>query len=100
MIYDLDKKENAFQDYKDSASLIAEYKKSDNKQKFKRENYQGFKKFDNAKRNIYLLKKDYNITNFKELDEFRKNLLVERNNIYLLSNQLLKNTESKYGVNL
>ena len=93
MIYDLDKKENAFQDYKDSASLIAEYKKSDNKQKFKRENYQGFKKFDNAKRNIYLLKKDYNITNFKELDEFRKNLLVERNNIYLLSNQLLKNTE-------
>ena len=41
-----------------------------------------------------LLKKDYNINSFEELDEFRGKLLVERNDIYLSSNLLLKGLEN------
>lgn len=82
ILYDIEKKAGAYQDYKDSASLIAEYKKSDNKQQFKKENYQGFKKFDNAKKNMNLLRKDYNINSFEELLEYKNIVSQERDRLY------------------
>lgn len=91
ILYDLEKMESAFQDYKDSASMIAEYKKSDNKKEFKRKNYQGFKKFDNAKRNMYLLKRDYGINSFSDLEKFKEKLLEERNEVYFTANKILRN---------
>lgn len=82
LIRDLERKESAFQDYKDSASLIADYKKAKNKKEFKSNHYQEFKKFDNAKRNINLLKRDYAIDNIDDLISLKDKLKSERDIIY------------------
>lgn len=83
LIQDLSKKENAFQDFKDSASLIAEYKKADNKKEFKSNHYAEFKKFDKAKRNMYLLKRDHGISSEEELLSLKDDLKEERKNIFV-----------------
>ncbi len=95
MLHELNKMESAFQDYEDSAPLIAEYKRSKDKRKFKRENYQGFKKFDMAKRDMYLLKKNYGIKYSAELILLKEDLTEERNKIYLAANKILKNREKE-----
>lgn len=82
LIFDLIKRSNAFEDYSDSASLIAEYKKSENKQEFKRENYEQFKKYDNAKKNIHVLKNKYNIYSTDELMTLKSSLERDRNLLY------------------
>lgn len=82
IIHDLEKRENAFQDYSESASFISEYKKSDNKEEFKRNHYKDFKKFDNAKKSMYLLKKKYSINNIDDLNKFKKQLKNERNTLF------------------
>ena len=82
VLHDLDKKSGAFEEFKDSANLISKYKESDNKTKFKKANYSGFKKFDNAKKDIYLLKKNYGINNLDELLDYKSNVEKERNQLY------------------
>lgn len=82
ILYDIYDKANAFQDYKDSSNLIAEYKKSNNKKEFKQQNYQDFKKFDNAKKDIYLLRKNYNINDFEELLDYKNIVSKERDKLY------------------
>lgn len=95
IIYDLERKEGAFQDYKDSASLIADYKKADNKKEFKSNHYQEFKKFDNAKRNMYLLRKEYSIDNINDLISFKEKLKEERDTIYSQYTKLQKEKEKE-----
>ena len=82
IINDLDKKSSAFEEFKNSANLISKYKESDNKTEFKKANYSDFKKFDNAKKSIYLLKKVYGINNLDELLDYKKNTEKERNQLY------------------
>lgn len=82
ILHVLEKNLNVYQGYKDSFSIINDYKKSDDKPKFKRDNYEAFKKYDNTKRNIYLLKKDYNINNLDDLVSYKEQIQKERNQIY------------------
>ena len=93
MIYDLTKKENAFKDYRASASLIANYKRASDKGKFKSQHYQEFKKFDNAKKNMYFLKRDYGITSDQDLFFFKERLENERKQLYKHYVSLQKNVE-------
>ncbi|MDF9761390.1 hypothetical protein OKW24_003163 [Peribacillus simplex] len=60
-IFDFEKMKDCFSIYKNSYPLITDYKKSDDKTKFKQENYYQFKQYDMAKRNINFLKKHYGI---------------------------------------
>lgn len=73
---------SSFDDYKDSAELISDYKKSEDKSEFKRNNYSRFKKYDLAKRNLAYLKKHLNINSPEELREYIKTILEERNVLY------------------
>lgn len=83
-IYKLDKMKDCFAFYKSSYSLIQEYKKSEDKNLFKQENYSKFKQYDTAKRNMDYLKKQYNITD--ELALYSKlSLLKQDRNIFYRS---------------
>lgn len=78
----LEKNSNCFQVYKDSYNLIADYKKSDNKEQFKKENYADFKQYDIAKKSIYFLKKDYGIEKETDLMYHIDSLKNTRNELY------------------
>ncbi|MDE8277653.1 relaxase/mobilization nuclease domain-containing protein [Erysipelothrix rhusiopathiae] len=73
---------SSFEDYKDSAELIANYKKATDKSEFKRQHYSEFKKYDLAKKNLAYLRKHLNINSPEELREYVKRLLDERNLLY------------------
>ncbi|HFU4502133.1 TPA: relaxase/mobilization nuclease domain-containing protein [Streptococcus suis] len=81
-VFDLKKMENCFSVYQDSYTMIKEYKVSDNKTQFKKNNYQQFKAYDKAKREIYILDRKYNIKNLEELTKVKDSLLVERQRLY------------------
>lgn len=98
IIFDLIKRSNAFEDYSDSASLISEYKKSDNKQEFKSENYDQFKKFDNAKKDIYVLRNKYNIFKSDDLMKFKNSLERERNLLYQQYTKLHKERDREKNI--
>ncbi len=91
-IHELEKLSLAFVDYADSYTLIQEYKKSSDKEQFKKDNYRRFKKFDNAKRNMNTLKSKYNIHNQKALDDLLKEYKSERDNVYKDLNKEIKKT--------
>lgn len=95
IIYDLLKRSTAFDDYLDSASLIDEYKNSENKQEFKSENYEKFKKFDNAKKNIYVLKNKYNVYSSDDLMKLKNSMESERNLLYQQYNKLHKERDKE-----
>lgn len=82
ILYDLEKKIDCFENYKQSAGLILEYKNSDNKKDFKRNNYHGFKKYDTAKKDLYLLKKNYGIDTLEDLLSYKEVTKKERNEVY------------------
>lgn len=90
ILYDLEKKSTAFRDYKNSTELIMDYKSSDNKVEFKRSNYDDFKKYDTAKRNMHLLKKDYGITNQEKLFNYYDEIMEERNELFSKYTELFK----------
>jgi hypothetical protein len=89
-LHDLEKKASAYKDFRDSYNLIAAYKKAENKKEFKSKNYGEFKKFDNAKKNINLLKKIYNINSFDEFQNYQSKILEERNMLYKDYNNIQK----------
>ncbi|QSX24478.1 relaxase/mobilization nuclease domain-containing protein [Priestia megaterium] len=80
-IFKLKKMKDCFQTYKNSHSLIMAYKKSEDKMKFKQENYNKFKEYDVAKRNINYLKKYYNITDESEL-HYELSLMTKERNLF------------------
>ncbi|MGG5373451.1 relaxase/mobilization nuclease domain-containing protein [Enterococcus sp. AZ196] len=82
LIYKLSKMENSFLVYKNSLSLISNFKKSEDREKFKRDNYQDFKAYDNARKNLNYLKKHHGITDLAELEYKVSQLKEERNMFY------------------
>ena len=82
ILHDLVRKERAFSDYQASAGLIANYKAATNKQEFKNNHYQEFKKFDNAKKDLNHLKKQYGIYTFEDLQEYKESILKDRSMLY------------------
>lgn len=95
ILYDLENKSSAFQDYKDSASMIAEYKKADDKTLFKKYNYKEFKKYDMAKKNIYLLRRDYDINNIDDLFSYKEQTEKKRNKIFSKYTKVEKEKEQE-----
>ncbi|MED4455642.1 relaxase/mobilization nuclease domain-containing protein [Metabacillus fastidiosus] len=81
-IYKLDKMKDCFSVYKNSYSLIQEYKKAEDKNSFKQENYSKFKQYDVAKRNMNYLRKHYNITDEPDLYSKLSMLKQDRNILY------------------
>ncbi|MED0665613.1 relaxase, partial [Bacillus badius] len=81
-IYKLDKMKECFSVYKESHTLIKEYKKSEDKTRFKQENYSKFKQYDMAKKNMSYLKKHYNITDEPSLYAKLSILKQDRNVFY------------------
>lgn len=90
VLYELTKKSHAFQDYQDSGNLIANYKKATNKKEFKTNHYHDFKKFDTAKKNMYLLKKNYDIHNLNDLVSYKHKIEEERKELYSYYTKLQK----------
>lgn len=82
ILYDLARREQAFSDYKASAGLIADYKEAANKQAFKSDHYQEFKTFDNAKKDLNYLKKQYSIYSYDDLLAYKASLLKDRDQLY------------------
>ena len=82
ILHDLKHKEHAFSDYQASARLIADYKAATNKQEFKSDHYQEFKTFDNAKKDLNHLKKQYSIYTFEELQVYKESILKDRSMLY------------------
>ena len=89
-IFDFEKMKDCFSIYKNSYPLITDYKKSDDKTKFKQENYYQFKQYDMAKRNINFLKKHYGID---EESSFHYKLSLMKNERNLLYGSLGKRSE-------
>ena len=81
-IFKLDNMKDCYSVYKDSHSLINAYKKSDDKPKFKQENYYQFKQYDIAKRNINYLKKHYEINDEPSLHYKLSLMSDDRNLLY------------------
>lgn len=81
-IYKLEKMLDCFDVYKSSYPLIQEYKKSDDKMKFKQENYSEFKQYDTAKFNINYLKKNYEVTDKPGLNYKLSLMVKERDLLY------------------
>ena len=79
-IFKLDKMKDCFDVYKNSYSLIKEYKSANDKAKFKQENYSEFKQYDTAKRNMTYLKKHLGITDAASLN-YKLSLLTEERNL-------------------
>lgn len=94
-IFDLKKMKSCFKDYKDSHGMMSSFKRLETKKEkmeFKKANYEGFKRFDIAKRNINILKKVYGVTNEKQLYETIDKMKEDRNALY---SQLNMNIERK-----
>ena len=93
-IFNFEKMEDCFSVYESSYPLITAYKKSEDKSKFKQENYSQFKKYDTAKRNINFLKKHYNIGDESAFHYKLSLMKNERNLLYSsLGKQSLKMLE-------
>lgn len=76
---------NSFKNYKESYSLMIGFKKlntQEEKDKYKKQHFNDFKKYDLAKKDINVLKKAYQINNQEQLKEKIENLVAERNLIY------------------
>lgn len=86
-IVDIEQKKECFVTYRDSHSFILEYKNAENKSEFKKKHYKEFLQYDLAKKNIYILKEKYNITNEKELEKKLASLNKERNELYSMLNK-------------
>lgn len=81
-IFKVNKMKDCFAVYKDSYPLIQAFKKSDDKAKFKQENYYKFKQYDTAKKNMNYLKKNYGITDESGLHYKLSLMENERNLLY------------------
>ncbi|WP_186672979.1 relaxase/mobilization nuclease domain-containing protein [Sporosarcina sp. BP05] len=81
-LFKLDKMKDCYPIYENSHSLIKAYKESDDKSKFKQENYHQFKQYDTAKRNINYLKKQYEINDEPGLHYKMSLMSDERNLLY------------------
>ena len=86
-IVDIEQKKECFATYRDSHSFILEYKNAENKSEFKKKHYKEFLQYDLAKKNIYILKEKYNITDEKELEKKLASLNKERNELYSMLNK-------------
>ena len=62
--------------------MIADYKAATNKQEFKSDHYQEFKIFDNAKKDLNHLKKQYSIYTFEDLQAYKESVLKDRSMLY------------------
>lgn len=84
-IFKLEKMSNSFQVYRDSYSMMVEYKKlntTKEKTDFKKGNYTKFKMYDQAKKDLNVLKKAYNISNEESLESKLFTLKKERDILY------------------
>lgn len=97
ILHDLERTKHAFSDYQASACLIADYKTTTNKQDFKSEHYQEFKRYDNAKKDLNHLKKQYSIYTFEDLQVYKESVLKDRSMLYkhFTEMQKQKNLEQK-----
>lgn len=67
---------------------------------FKKANYEGFKKFDIAKRNINILKKVHGVTNEKQLYETIDKMKEDRNALYSQLNMNIEKQEKEDAARL
>jgi hypothetical protein len=84
-IHKLENMADCYDVYKESHSMIIGLKKLETeeaKDEYKKENFQGFKKYDMAKKNMNILKKGYHIHNKEQLQEKLSSLNDERKLIY------------------
>lgn len=97
ILHDLERTNHAFSDYQASACLIADYKTTTNKQDFKSEHYQEFKRYDNAKKDLNHLEKQYSIYTFEDLQVYKESVLKDRSILYkhFTEMQKQKNLEQK-----
>ena len=98
-IYDLERNKNSFQVYKESYSLINDYKNAEDKLQFKSDNYSNFKKYDIARKSIYYLKKEYQIESESDFNSYLNNLKNVRNDLYSTS-QLSKERITEKNVEI
>lgn len=81
-IFHLTRMSNCFDVYRNSHSMIIDYKNSPDKEKFKKDHYAEFKAYDLAKKNINSLKKVDDIHTENELNSRIKSLKKERDELY------------------
>lgn len=70
-----------------SFDLIQQYKQAEDKQAFKQQHYEDFKRFDIAKKQMYILKSKYNIKNEEEFRQFQEDLRNTRTTMYQTFNE-------------
>lgn len=92
-IFKLEKMKDCFSIYRNSYNLITEYKKSSDKNAYKKAHYSEFKAYDMAKKDINNLKKNYSILNSFELEDFINSLKNDRDNLYRDLNKGQQNKE-------
>lgn len=84
-IFKLENMSDCYGVYKESHNMMIDFKKlktQEEKDQYKKDHYQEFKKYDIAKKNMNILKKGYSINNSEQLNEKISNLTAERNLIY------------------
>lgn len=84
-----------FEDYQASFELIQNYKKAEDKQAFKQQHYDDFKKFDIAKKQMCILKSKYNITSEEDFKKFQEDLKNTRDTLYQTFNEEMKQQQKK-----
>lgn len=88
-LYQLNKHQTAFDDYAASATLIKAYKQATDKEAFKREYYEAFKKFDKAKRSMRIIEQQ-GIKNKEDFTQRMAALRKERDILYEQQNKIKK----------
>lgn len=81
----LENMKDCFERYKDSHSMMVDFKKIETKEEreeYKNGHYSEFKKYDVAKKNMTILKKGYHINNEPQLKERISSIHAERSLIY------------------
>ena len=84
-VFNLESMSDCYEVYKDSHSLIIGLKSLETKEEkdeYKKGNFQEFKKYDMAKRNMTILRKGYHVNNQDELHEKLNSVVAERDLVY------------------
>src|SRR5699024_11121254 len=79
-VFNLESMSDCYEVYKDSHSLIIGLKSLETKEEkdeYKKGNFQEFKKYDMAKRNMTILRKGYHVNNQDELHEKLNSVVAE-----------------------
>lgn len=88
MVYELEKRKDAFDVYKKYAWMIRDYKASENPHEFKRAHFKEFMEWDMAKLDMRKLKEQYGITSKEELEDYLRTVKNDRTENYKLYSHL------------